>query len=98
MGLFLGFEQNEGMHIPADSGTLDLIVRKIAGPQSCRKVDIEVKAGGASSYLRITAREGLVKIAEGVYIGVREKKGQRSARRVDLHYSGHYRIEKRKYE
>ncbi len=97
MGLFLGFRENEGMCIKTGHGNIDIIVRGISGPRKNKEVDFEVKGIKGLEKKHLSCNQGLVKLTEGVFLGIRDGKFQKSGK-VDVHYSGPYKIQKLKYD
>ena len=97
MGLFLSFKENYGMHIEnTPLGVIDIILRKVGGTKSRREADFEIRGVSNLEKLHISYRDGLVKVVDNIYIGIRDTKT--SGKKVELHYNGDYRFEKREYD
>ncbi|MBW2967335.1 hypothetical protein KY362_02505 [Candidatus Woesearchaeota archaeon] len=80
MGLFHDQRLNETVRIEGESLTLDITVKNI---NPCR-TEFSVRRGDKKSILHLSAEDGIIPLAEGVDIGVREM--QQCYTRVAMHY------------
>ncbi|HLC87301.1 MAG TPA: hypothetical protein VJH65_03450 [Candidatus Nanoarchaeia archaeon] len=86
MGLFVSHRVNEGMHIEGKGISVDVIVKEIGGDIKFRTAILEIKGVENLHYLNIKWFDGLVKIIDGVYVGVRDKRLS-SKDKIRMHYS-----------
>ena len=97
MGLFLSFKENYGMHIEnTPLGVIDIILRKVGGTKSRREADFEIRGVSNLKKLHISYRDGLVKVVDNIYIGIRDTKT--SGKKAEIHYSGDYKFKRIKYD
>jgi len=98
MGLFSSFKENYGMHIEnTPVGTIDIILREVGGTRSRREANFEIRGVPNLERLHISYRDGLVKVVDNVYIGIRNNT-KAGAKKVELHYNGDYKFERIKYD
>lgn len=96
MGYWYGLKINEGIHINTKDRSIDIIVRKIEGSTRKRIATFEINGVPDVKITTIRYNEGLVKLTNDVYIGVRSFKSRKD--KVDVHFSTNYYLEKREYE
>ena len=97
MGLFLSFKKNEGMCIKTPNGTIDIIVKDISKSSINRQGDFEIRGLPNRKSIHISNEDGLVELADDLYLGVRDGKYQKKDK-LEIHFSSKkYRIEKKDY-
>ena len=85
MGLFRHHNLNQGMHIDGNGKSIDIILRGVRRLKDYREVDLEILGVPEMSSLCINSDDGLVKIIDGIKVGIRNN-ARRKGRAVPFHY------------
>lgn len=98
MGLFQTRRENEGVNIEGNGRTIDIIVRRIGGTKRRREAYLEIQGVPNIKNLHLKYSDGLVKITDGVEIGIRDNVVA-SGKRAEFHYrvASIYSIKYREY-